>query len=189
LLHTSSFFLRTTGVNGGASPCYPFRAESLIRRSYRTAALSDPRGADGRGMANTHSPLSPAIKETRMKATRTRRRALLISAVLAVVLSIGGYAFTASNTVPNAYLGQGANVISGYAISSITYNQNASNPCNIDSVAYTITPAAAGTVSVQLVSGGSWYSCTNTSGSVSCATTSPQATASAASSLNVVAGS
>ena len=110
-------------------------------------------------------------------------------AAIAVCVAVAGYAFTASNTVPNASLGQGSNVISGYAISSISYNQNASNPGNIDSVALTITPAAAGTVSVQLVSGGSWYSCTNSSGSVSCATTSPQATASAANSLNVVAGS
>jgi archaellin len=110
-------------------------------------------------------------------------------AAIAVCVAVAGYAFTASNTVPDASLGQGANVISGYAISAISYNQNASNPGNIDSVAFTITPSAAGTVSVQLVSGGSWYSCTNSSGSVSCATTSPQATASAANSLNVVAGS
>jgi hypothetical protein len=110
-------------------------------------------------------------------------------AAIALCVAVAGYAFTASNTVPDASLGQGANVISGYAISGISYNQNASNPGNIDSVAFTITPSAASTVSVQLVSGGSWYSCTNSSGSVSCATTSPQATASAASSLNVVAGS
>jgi archaellin len=110
-------------------------------------------------------------------------------AAIAACVAVAGYAFTASNTVPNASLGQGANVISGYTISGISYNQNAANPGNIDSVAFTIAPAAAGTVSIQLVSGGSWYSCTNSSGSVSCTTTSPQATASAASSLNVVAGS
>jgi hypothetical protein len=112
-----------------------------------------------------------------------------LAAAIALCVAVAGYAFTASNTVPNASLGEGANVISGYAISGISYNQNASNPGNIDSVGFTIAPAAAGSVSIQLVSGGSWYSCTNSSGSVSCATTSPQATASAASSLNVVAGS
>jgi hypothetical protein len=138
-------------------------------------------------MANTRSPLFPAIKETRMKATRTRRRALLFSAVLAVVLSIGGYAFTASNTVPNATLGQGANVISGYTVSSVAYNLNASTPSNVDSVAFTISPATATSVKIQLAAAGSWYSCTNTAGSVSCATTSPQATAVAATALNVVA--
>ena len=63
-----------------------------------------------------------------MKASRTRRRALLISAVLAIVLSIGGYAFTASNTVPNASLGQGSNTISGYTVSAVVYNLNAGDP-------------------------------------------------------------
>ena len=110
-------------------------------------------------------------------------------AAIAASIAVAGYALTASKTVPNASLGQGANVISGYTISGISYNQNASNPGNIDSVGFTISPAAAGTVSIQLVSGGSWYSCTNSSGSVSCATTSPQATAAASNSLNVVAGS
>jgi hypothetical protein len=110
-------------------------------------------------------------------------------AAIAVCVAVAGYAFTASNTVPDASLGQGANVISGYAITGISYNQNATNPGNIDSVSFTITPAAAGTVTVQLASGGAWYTCTNTLGSVSCATTSPtQATAGAANSLTVVAG-
>ena len=122
-----------------------------------------------------------------MKASRTRRRALLISAVLAVVLSIGGYAFTASNTVPNASLGQGSNTISGYTVSSVAYNLNASTPSNVDSVTFTIAPTTATSVKVQLAPAGTWYSCTNTSGSVSCATTSPQATAAAATALNVVA--
>ena len=122
-----------------------------------------------------------------MKASRTRRRALLISAALAVIISIGGYAFTASNTVPNASLGQGSNTISGYTVSSVAYNLNASNPANVDSVSFTIAPTTATSVKVQLAPAGSWYSCTNTSGSVSCATTSPQATAAAATSLNVVA--
>jgi hypothetical protein len=138
-------------------------------------------------MANTTPSPIPAIKETRMKATRMRRRALLISAVLAVVLSIGGYAFTASNTVPNATLGQGANVISGYTVSSVAYNLNASTPSNVDSVSFTISPATATSVKIQLAAAGSWYSCTNTAGSVSCATTAPQATAVLATALNVVA--
>ena len=122
-----------------------------------------------------------------MKATRMQRRALLVAAALAVVLSIGGYAFTASNTVPNASLGPGANTISGYTVSSVAYNLNAATPSNVDSVSFTIAPTAATSVKIQLAPAGSWYSCTNTAGSVSCATTSPQATAVAATALNVVA--
>ena len=122
-----------------------------------------------------------------MRTRRMRRQGLLLSAVLAVALSIGGYAFTASNTVPNASLGQGSNTISGYTVSSVAYNLNGSTPTNLDSVSFTISPTTATSVKAQLASGGTWYSCTNTAGSVSCATTSPQATAAAATSLNVVA--
>ena len=122
-----------------------------------------------------------------MRSRRMRRQGLLLAAVLAVALSIGGYAFTASNTVPNASLGQGSNTISGYTLSSVAYNLNASTPTNLDSVTFTISPTTATSVKAQLASGGTWYSCTNTAGSVSCATTSPQATAALATSLNVVA--
>jgi len=122
-----------------------------------------------------------------MSSRRMRRRALLGAAVAALVFSIGGYAFTASNTVPNASLGQGSNTISGYTVSSVAYNLDATTPSNVDSVSFTISPTTASTVKVQLAPAGSWYSCTNTSGSVSCATTSPQATASAATALNVLA--
>jgi hypothetical protein len=107
--------------------------------------------------------------------------------MLVAVLSVAGYAFTASNTVPNETLGQGSNTISGYTVSSVAYNLNTSNPANLDSVSFTIAPTTATTVKIQLAAAGSWYSCTNTSGSVSCATTSPQATAATATALNVVA--
>ena len=124
-----------------------------------------------------------------MRHSRTRfgRRAFVAACSLVAVLSVAGYAFTASNTVPNATLGQGSNTISGYTISSVAYNLNATNPANLDTVTFTISPATATTVKVQLAAAGSWYSCTNASGSVSCATTSPLATAATATSLNVVA--
>ena len=94
----------------------------------------------------------------------------LTAVVASATAAASGSALTASNTVPNADLGQGANTIAGYAITSVTY-----------------APNAASMVKAQLVSGGSWYSCSNTAGSIGCGTTSPQATAGAANSLNVVA--
>ena len=121
-----------------------------------------------------------------MRTPRLRRRRWVAVAV-ASVLAFSAYAFTASNTVPGSQAGAGSNTISGYTATSVTYNLNASNPENIDSVAFTISPTTTATVKAQLASGGSWYSCTNTSGSVSCATTSPQATVAAATQLSVVA--
>ena len=120
---------------------------------------------------------------------RSKRHLIVLLVAVGILgAAVAGSAFTASNTVPNATLGQGANVISGYTVSGVTYTPNGSNPANVDSVAFTISPATASSVEIQLASGGAWYTCSNSSGSVTCATTSPQATAGAANSLNVVAG-
>jgi hypothetical protein len=123
----------------------------------------------------------------RHSRNRFKRRAVVAAGAFVAVLSVSGYAFTASNTVPNASLGQGANTISGYTVSSVAYNLNASTPTNLDSVNFTISPATATSVKIQLVTAGSWYTCTNTAGAVTCPTTSPQATAATATALNVVA--
>ena len=114
------------------------------------------------------------------------RRSLAALAV-AGALAGGTYAFTASNTVPASDAGAGSGTISGYTISSIQYGLNSSTPTNLDQVSFTISPTAASQVKAQLASGGSWYSCTNSSGSVTCATTSPQATVAGATNLTVVA--
>ena len=124
-----------------------------------------------------------------MRFIRVSRTRAVVVAVIALLLAVGVYAFAASNTVPVTEAGSGAGAISGYTVSSVAYGLNATTPTNIDSVTFTIAPTAAGTVKIQLASGGSWYSCTNTSGSVSCSTTSPQATVAAATQLTVVATS
>lgn len=106
---------------------------------------------------------------------------------VAGVLALGGYAFTASNTVPATSAGLGAAAISGYTVSGVGYSLNASTPSNIDAVTFTLSPTAASVVKAQLVSGGTYYPCTNAAGSVTCATTSPQATVAAANQLTVLA--
>jgi hypothetical protein len=112
----------------------------------------------------------------------------LIGTVAAVgVVAGGSYAFTASNTVPTTQAGQGTGTVSGYTVTSVGYTLNASTPTNIDAVTFTINPTSATTVKAQLVAAGTWYSCVNTAGSVSCATTSPQMTVATAATLNVVA--
>jgi hypothetical protein len=118
---------------------------------------------------------------------RRRQRRFLMVAMLAGVFASAAYAFTAANTVPATNAGSGSGAISGYTATSVTYTLNATNPQNLDQVAFTISPTTTATVKVQLVSGGSWYSCANSSGSVTCSTTSPQATAASANQLTVVA--
>jgi hypothetical protein len=113
---------------------------------------------------------------------------LLLVIVLVVLAATGAYVFTASNTVPNTNAGSGSGSISGYTISGVAYNLNSSTPTNIDSVSFTIAPTTAGTVKIQVVNGGTWYTCTNSSGSVSCDTTvGSQATVAPANQLTVVA--
>ena len=117
---------------------------------------------------------------------RRKRNRYLAAAAIAAIVAPAAYAFTAANTVPASSAGSGSGAISGYTVSNVAYTLNASNPQNVDQVAFTISPTT-GTVKVQVVSGGSWYACTNTAGSVSCATTSPQATAATVNQLTVVA--
>ncbi len=106
-----------------------------------------------------------------MKITR------LLSVLLVVALAGVAYSgFTASNTLPTTHVGSGSGGISGYTITNVAYSHNAANPSNVDQVAFTISPAAASYVKIKLTAAGTWYSCTNTTGSVVCATTSPQAT-------------
>lgn len=122
-----------------------------------------------------------------MRLLRLPRRRTVIVSILALGISLGVYAYAATNTVPGSTAGAGSGAISGYTVSSIAYSLNATTPTNLDQVSFTIAPAAASTVKAQLASGGSWYSCTNSAGSVTCNTTSPQATVSAATQLTVVA--
>jgi hypothetical protein len=117
---------------------------------------------------------------------RRKRHRYLLAAAVAAVVAPAAYAFTASNTVPGTSAGSGSGAISGYTVSNVSYTLNAANPQNVDQVAFTIAPTT-GTVKAQLVSGGAWYSCVNSAGSVTCATTSPQATAAAVDQLTVVA--
>ena len=124
-----------------------------------------------------------------MRFIRVSRTRAAVVTVIALMLAIAVYAFAASNTVPGTEAGSGSGAISGYTVSSVAYGLNATTPTNIDSVTFTIAPTSAGTVKVQLASGGSWYTCSNSSGSVTCTTTSPQATVAAATQLTVVATS
>ena len=107
--------------------------------------------------------------------------------LIVLVFATSAFAFAATNTVPATYAGEGASTTSGYTVTNVAYNLNAATASNIDSVAFTLN-AAATTVKVRLVTTGSYYSCTNTSGNNwNCATTAPQVTVAAADELRVVA--
>lgn len=114
---------------------------------------------------------------------------VLLIVIVAFAFASVATAYAAANIVPASAAGDGAGAISGYTVSAVHYNLNAANPQNIDSVTFTtnVTVPVGSTVKIQLVGGGSWYTCTGQgSTSISCTTTSPQATVLSADGLRVV---
>jgi hypothetical protein len=118
---------------------------------------------------------------------RFRRPRLVIATLVASVLAVAAYALTASNTVPPTKAGQGEGTISGYTVSAVAYTLNATNPANIDSVAFTLN-AAATTVKAKLVAASPTYTSCAVSGgtSVTC-DFSPDVSVLSADELSVIA--
>ncbi len=125
-----------------------------------------------------------------------KKWSIMLAGVVAVAIAGGAYAFTASNTVPATTAGAGSGAVSGYTVTNIHYNLNATTPANIDSLTFTITPVVPSTssgkvvISTQLSTGGPTnYTCTtDTAGSlVTCATTTPQLTVALIMGVTVIA--
>jgi hypothetical protein len=96
------------------------------------------------------------------------RPRFLLATALVLVLTTTVYGFAATNTVATSGAGDGNAVISGYTIDDITYVLNSTNPANLDSVSFSVTPTGTNpqpaTVRVQVVTSGTWYSATLDSG-------------------------
>ena len=118
--------------------------------------------------------------------TRTFKVLFVVFAIM--IVSVAAYAFAAANTVPATKAGAGSGTVSGYTVSAIVYNLNATDPTTLDGVDFTLS-AAASTVKIKLVAAGStWYDCTVVTGNdFTCDTTG--ASVSAMDQLNVVATS
>ena len=71
-----------------------------------------------------------------------------VVAAVAMLLSGGAYAFTASNTVPATTAGNGSAAISGYTVSNVTYALSSSSPGTpaspvITGITFTLTGTSA----------------------------------------------
>jgi hypothetical protein len=112
---------------------------------------------------------------------KLRKLRLLILLLIAACVASGAYAFASSvGGVTNPpLLGSGTSSIGKYTLGTPTYNLNANNPRNIDSIAFTLTGAStSATVRVRADATGSWYSCNASAApTITCATTAPQLTA------------
>jgi hypothetical protein len=98
----------------------------------------------------------------------TRPRTILAVAFLAVVLAAGAYAFTASNTVPGSNAGSGSGAVSGYTATNLTYTLDGTDPSTIDTLTFTIAPTTTSVVKVKAGTTGSWKTCSNSSGTITC---------------------
>jgi len=123
---------------------------------------------------------------TTRRTSPTPWRSIGGPAAVTAVVGIGGFAFTASNTVPATQAGDGSGTVSGYAISSVHYTLNSTDPSTIDTVGFNLdtTPASGSTIKVKV--GGSWYSCTNTVAAVTCDTSAGSPAVQPTTSLQVV---
>lgn len=92
---------------------------------------------------------------------------VLFVVVAVLAIAVASYAFADANTVPDTKAGEGQGAVTGYTVTSVVYNLNATDPSTLDSVGFDLGAAAlAGQVKVQLVSGGTWYTCTLDTGTV-----------------------
>ena len=108
-----------------------------------------------------------------MRTNRSRAvRAVIAGALVAFLTVVGSSALTASNTVADSNAGDGTGNVSGFDVTNISYDLNATNPQNIDEVSFTLD-VAADEVEVRLDSSTTtWYSCDTSGGtSITCDTT------------------
>lgn len=98
----------------------------------------------------------------------TRPRTIVAVALLTAILAAGAYAFTASNTVPSSTAGSGSGTVSGYTATSVSYTLTAADPTTIDTLTFTIAPTTTSVVEVKAGSTGSWKTCANASGAITC---------------------
>ncbi len=97
-----------------------------------------------------------------------RSSKLFFMVLVVLIFATSAFAFAASNTMPlSSYAGEGVTVTSGYTVSNVVYNLNATTPSNIDSVTFDLN-AAATTVKVRLVTTGSYYTCSGSGNTWTC---------------------
>jgi hypothetical protein len=122
-----------------------------------------------------------------VRSLRSPRR--LVAVAVFSIVAVSALGFAASNTVPASNAGDGSGAVSGYTVSNIHYNLNASNPATADSVTFDISPALAtnGTARISFDGGTTWSNnCTGTS-TLTCNFTTPQPIGASFTNLRVVA--
>ncbi len=110
-----------------------------------------------------------------MIAKKILRPRTLVAILAVLLIMITAYAYAAANVVPETGAGDGSNTISGYTITNVQYSLDAVDPTLIYDVSFDINPTAGASpvreVKVQLVTGGTWFDCTEAGTSATCSIT------------------
>jgi hypothetical protein len=93
---------------------------------------------------------------------------VLLIALIAIVVAGGVYGFAAANTVPDSAAGYKASVVSGYTITNIAYDLDATDPTLVDAITFAAAPSTGTLVAViaklQTQTAGAWTDCTLVAG-------------------------
>ena len=66
---------------------------------------------------------------------------VLLIALIVIAVAGGVYGFAAANTVPDTAAGYKASVVSGYTITNIAYDLDATDPTIVDAITFAAAPA------------------------------------------------
>lgn len=95
------------------------------------------------------------------KLIHNRYRVLTIL-VLMLIIGAATFGFADANTMPAAYFaGEGNSTVSGYTVTVLKFNLNASNPLQFSTMTFHLNGPAS-TVYVSLDGATTWISCTPT---------------------------
>jgi hypothetical protein len=138
--------------------------------------------------------ISPVEKKRRNIMSKKIKGILIV--IAALVVAGGTYAFAAANVVPDSAAGYAGSTVSGYTVTNIVYNLNATDPTLVDAITFDIAPTSgsvvAALVKVQTASAGTWTTCSLTAGtapSMSVTCTYGALSVAEITALNVVASS
>jgi hypothetical protein len=110
----------------------------------------------------------PVIPVTQRRKAMVRTFKVMLVALVVLVLASSAYAFAAANTIPDSAAGYAATVVSGYTVSSIVYDLDATDPTLVDAITFSISPTSgtvvAAIVKLQTATAGSWKDCTLAAG-------------------------
>ncbi len=99
-----------------------------------------------------------------------RNSKVLLIALVIFMVAGSAYAFAAANTVPASTAGSGTSSVSGYTVSGLVYDLDATDPTIVDAITFSISPDTGSdkalAVFIQTEAAGTWTSCTLADGTL-----------------------